>query len=585
VSNDSAPIAAWLEDLARLALELGDKLAAEDVTAAAARCLEREFIVACVGQFKRGKSTLVNALLGEPVLPTGVTPVTSVPTLVRFGPPDACVLGQEGSWIHIRGDELARFVSEEENPGNRRGIVAVEVFRPRPILANGLCLIDTPGLGSVFEANTRAARDVLPRIDVVLLVTGADPPLTADELHLIGAAAHVDTVCLVINKADKSTRSELTAARSFALDLFHRRLGRSIDQVFEVSAVDALSGIKRWPDWERLASMLMQLASRHATELSRNSGHRAVERIGGRLIAGIDAAAELLTEPLDALKRRAEAAERAMAESSHRLVDLSPRLDATEQRLVADFARTAARFKQACQSAAHDQLTRRLDVLPRTSGPSLRRRAMEGAQHITRATIEAWLPDARDEAGRVFQLSTERFITDVTNAWNSLKGIIPGLPELAESDVVEAMANNNGRFVFNEQTAMALPASPLRYIGDLALAAIGLRRVIVRDAHRFVDWLLELNVSRVERDVSDRIQDSRVRLEYLLRTRLSAVRAQSAAVFDHAKRVREAGQLAVARDATRLAAARDRITEILATARQSALTASGPSAEWPATNH
>ena len=60
-------------DQRRLAEEAADKLADSVV------------YVAVVGEFKRGKSSLINALLGDEVLPTGVTPVTAAPTLVRFG--------------------------------------------------------------------------------------------------------------------------------------------------------------------------------------------------------------------------------------------------------------------------------------------------------------------------------------------------------------------------------------------------------------------------------------------------------------------------------------------------------------------
>jgi hypothetical protein len=71
--------------LGRLAQELGADPVAEQVVELAARVFEGRLYVACVGQFKRGKSTLLNALVGEEVVPTGFIPVTAVPTVIRFG--------------------------------------------------------------------------------------------------------------------------------------------------------------------------------------------------------------------------------------------------------------------------------------------------------------------------------------------------------------------------------------------------------------------------------------------------------------------------------------------------------------------
>ena len=71
--------------LASLGEELGAQSIADDGHALAARVSEGRFYLACIGQFKRGKSTLINALIGEPVLPVGFIPVTAVPTVIRYG--------------------------------------------------------------------------------------------------------------------------------------------------------------------------------------------------------------------------------------------------------------------------------------------------------------------------------------------------------------------------------------------------------------------------------------------------------------------------------------------------------------------
>ncbi|MGO8760341.1 MAG: dynamin family protein, partial [Terracidiphilus sp.] len=88
--------------LGKLAQELGAEPVAGEALELAARISEGRFYVACVGQFKRGKSTLLNALVGQTVVPTGFVPVTAVPTVIRFGgEPRARVRMRDGSWQDV----------------------------------------------------------------------------------------------------------------------------------------------------------------------------------------------------------------------------------------------------------------------------------------------------------------------------------------------------------------------------------------------------------------------------------------------------------------------------------------------------
>src|SRR5580704_12519909 len=162
-----------LDALRRIAEEAGAASVAADAAALAARLAEARFFVACLGQFKRGKSTLLNALVGQPVLPVGVVPVTSVVTILRYGDrPAAMVRFSDGHTEPIALDTIAMFIDERQNPGNRRHAIVVDIALPSPILRDGLCLVDTPGLGSVHAANTEATRAFVPRTDVALVVVG-----------------------------------------------------------------------------------------------------------------------------------------------------------------------------------------------------------------------------------------------------------------------------------------------------------------------------------------------------------------------------------------------------------------------------
>ena len=106
-----------LDHLAAIAGELDDRDLASETTAERQRLLESRFFAACVGQFKRGKSTLINALVGEGVLPVGVIPVTSVVTILSHGlTPSATVRLASGESRAIALEEIGDFVDERRNP-------------------------------------------------------------------------------------------------------------------------------------------------------------------------------------------------------------------------------------------------------------------------------------------------------------------------------------------------------------------------------------------------------------------------------------------------------------------------------------
>ena len=130
--------------LAGLAQELGAEPAAEEARELAARATEGRFYVACIGQFKRGKSTLLNALVGCEVVPTGFVPVTAVTTVIRFGGElHARVRMRDGAWRNVGLSDLKEFVTEELNPENKKGVDGAEVFVPSPLLSSGMCFVDT----------------------------------------------------------------------------------------------------------------------------------------------------------------------------------------------------------------------------------------------------------------------------------------------------------------------------------------------------------------------------------------------------------------------------------------------------------
>lgn len=183
-----------------------------------ARLAEDAFQLAVVGQFSRGKSTLMNAILGGPYLPTGALPMTSVLTTVRYGSEPRAEVRRAGSStpLEVPLDELVRFVAQQSGERQELQIVAADVQLPAEILRFGFSFVDTPGIGSPITTNTATTEEFLPQADAVIFVTSCDAPLSeAEQEFLATVRRHVEKLFLVVNKTDLVSPAEVAGAISY----------------------------------------------------------------------------------------------------------------------------------------------------------------------------------------------------------------------------------------------------------------------------------------------------------------------------------------------------------------------------------
>jgi GTP-binding protein EngB required for normal cell division len=204
---------------------------------------EDRFTLAVVGQFNRGKSSLMNAVVGLDRLPVGVVPVTSVITKVSYGNPERVLIEYPGSSLRseIALEQLGEFVTEMGNPGNQKQIAAAEIQLPAEFLRRGLFFVDTPGVGSAIAANTATTERFLPEADAVIFVTSFDSPLGHEELQFLEKVRqHVRKVFFVVNKLDLVSPDQRDQVLTYMHTRLEQEIGLRETRLFAVSALGGL---------------------------------------------------------------------------------------------------------------------------------------------------------------------------------------------------------------------------------------------------------------------------------------------------------------------------------------------------------
>lgn len=204
---------------------------------------EDRFNLAVVGQFKRGKSSLMNAIIGKSLLPTGLLPLTSAITALCYGPQEKIVLKRMG-WIieqEISLDELPDYVTEQGNPGNQKGVIEARIEMPVPFLRRGLYFVDTPGIGSSRAANTATTYEFLPQADAVIFVTSVEAPLSeSEENFLRDIQGYVRRLFVVANKTDLLSPQEQDQVLGFIRQGLRGQINHASVEMYPLSARDAL---------------------------------------------------------------------------------------------------------------------------------------------------------------------------------------------------------------------------------------------------------------------------------------------------------------------------------------------------------
>ncbi|MFW5967810.1 MAG: dynamin family protein, partial [Persicimonas sp.] len=235
-----------LVELAEIAEESGlNSLAAEVREDRIPTLREGRMSVVVLGEFNHGKSTVVNSLLGEEILPTGITPTTAVITHLVHGDEPAAALQppRGGDRVEVAYEEMGEAIRHEEQEGEEPEYV--EIQYPNELLEDSLILVDTPGVNDISRQKVEITYGYVPKADVIVYVLDATQVLKKSEITFIKdrlLKANRDRIIFVLGKTDALSDEDVGEVESYARERLEGLIGDV--ELFAFSGREALRAQK-----------------------------------------------------------------------------------------------------------------------------------------------------------------------------------------------------------------------------------------------------------------------------------------------------------------------------------------------------
>jgi GTP-binding protein EngB required for normal cell division len=303
-----------------------------------AQTAKAELNLAVFGRLKAGKSSFLNQLLGQPILPVGVVPVTSVVTEICYG-------DENSAWVTFQGHrepqrislaEIASYTSERDNPQNRKQVKFVRVMLSALEPLRYLKLVDTPGLESIFAHNTEATLSWSPNVDLALVAVSVDPPLTQQDTALIERLQRfTPNVSILLTKMDTLDAAGQREVLAFVEDQMKARFPDNL-RVYPFSIRPGYENLREAFDREYIAPAIASFQSARFSTLERKL-RTLLESIAGYLRFALHAA-EASKSDCESLRSLVLGAEQSLADEKLQFRLLAQHADAQtrpflEQRL------------------------------------------------------------------------------------------------------------------------------------------------------------------------------------------------------------------------------------------------------------
>lgn len=429
--SENKPKKDYLEIVSSLIQATGENYFTREAAELKKKIEEKTFSLAVLGQFKRGKTTFINALIGKDLLPTAVVPLTSIITVLRYGEKTRLKIvyrDQREEYVDIA--YMADYVTEKMNPENRKNVFLAEIQYPSDFLRDGVFLIDTPGVGSLYLHNSRTTYEYLKNIDAAIFLLTSDQPFSREEaVFLKDVRNHAAKLFFVLNKKDYLSEAELREAIEFNKETLRKELGCE-QEVYAVSAKWALesklvndenlyrrSGIGFFE--ERLKEFLDTKREAVFHESVEAKIHSLIDSAIGCLLIEREA----INEPLEEIRSKLDKYRKYAEEIRREQRDAAPIIKSEIQRIISSVDLDLEAFKKKKEPEILSSLEKRFNEF---TGKSNEETYKEITKFFTETLSEAFEPFRAHEEEEVknrFEKITKRFEENTNRLINEIESL------------------------------------------------------------------------------------------------------------------------------------------------------------------
>ncbi len=515
---------------------INDMLAIENIRGCPCEDLREKietniFNLVVVGQFKRGKTSLINALLGADILPVAVVPLTSIATIMTYGEALRIkVFFTNGRIAEIRPESLTEYVTEKGNPKNIKEVSEVVVTFPSPYLKDGVRLIDTPGVGSVYQHNTDVAYQYLPKSDAALFLLSVDQPMSRAELDFLkDVKEYSNKIFFLINKADYLSESDLKESIDFSKNVLKEAMGAEV-KIFPISAKLALEGQIKGSDELLERSNLPAFSAILNKFLMEEKGNVLILSVANNLLrilsqARLELELELksLVTPLDELKKKIDAFENKKREVMTEKQDFDILLDGEVNRLVrSGLDEDLAGFKKGLIPQIEAGLNAFYNSNKHLSLKELNNALDAYVINEVRQSYNVWRAIEDDRLAKAFEAICKRFMLRINETVDALLKFSSELFAIPfETIKAEALWTVKSGFYYkfkDEPVALEMLTSSL----TLALPKFIGNRIIFKKIKEYMLQVIDIQGGRLRYDFAERLDKSKLEFRWEMLQKIEA---------------------------------------------------------------
>lgn len=499
------------------------------------------FNLVVVGQFKRGKTSLINALLGADILPVAVVPLTSIVTIMKYGDALRIVVHfNDGRVAEIKTESLPEYVTERGNPRNEKDVSEVVISYPSLYLRGGVQIIDTLGVGSIYEHNTDVAYQYLPKSDAALFLLSVDQPLSKAELDFLrDVREYSNRIFFLLNKADYFCEADLRESMDFSKNVLKKTMGSEV-RIFPVSAKLALEGKLSKAEDLVEKSLLPQFSEVLNTFLMEEKGKILILSVTNNLLRLLSQARfqleleiKSLTTPIEELRTRIQTFEEKKKEVLTEKGDFDLLLDGEIKKIMKNVLdEDLNAYGQELRLKAETNLE---EYYRENTGLSLKELHKHLEEHIiseVRQAVNAWRGTEDEKLAKTFETACKRLIIKIDETVDSLLKFSSELFAVPYDAVkAEALWSTKSRlyYKFTEQPVgleiitSSLTLSLPKFIGE---------KIITKKMKEYLHRVITMQLCRIGSDFEKRLDKSKLDFRWEMLQRIEATLEGIAAAIE-----------------------------------------------------